>query len=277
MSPGCSRSGGDSCSRPWTTTGASSNGEPTTRTRSWTSPRARSHWRMSAGSSAASRRRCTATRRRFASTGNSTAAAPATPRSATPWPSALRRIAYLQNQLNRRREALENCDRAIGLLEALVEDRPGNVRSRHNLALAVFTKAGIKDADQRIREAAALYERAASLQEEVVTRSEGAEGERASLALYTYTMSRSLANSGRAARGKDACLKAISLYEALMRDHPRAYKYRYGHAMALSDLAHLDAGRSGRWSDLCATRSRPGPNSPTSSATARTSQTCGRR
>ena len=33
---------------------------------------------------------CTATRRRFASTGNSTAAAPATPRSATPWPSAMR-------------------------------------------------------------------------------------------------------------------------------------------------------------------------------------------
>jgi len=160
------------------------------------------------------------------------------------------RIANLQNQLNRRREALENCDRAIGLLEALVKDRPGNVRSRHNLALAVFTKAGIKNADARIREAAALYERAASLQEEVVTRSEGAERERASLALYTYTMSRNLANSGRAARGKEACLKAISLYEALMRDHPRAYKYRYGHAMALSDLAHLDAGRSGRWADF---------------------------
>jgi tetratricopeptide (TPR) repeat protein len=136
------------------------------------------------------------------------------------------RIAQLQNQLNRRREALENCDRAIGLLEALVKDRPGNVRSRHNLALAVFTKSGIKNADQRIREAAALYERAASLQEEVVTQSEGAEGERASLALYAYAMSRTLANSGRAARGKEACLKAISLYEALMRDHPRAYKYR---------------------------------------------------
>jgi serine/threonine protein kinase/tetratricopeptide (TPR) repeat protein len=159
------------------------------------------------------------------------------------------RIAYLQNQLNRRREALENCDTAIGLLEALVKDRPGNVRSRHNLALAVFTKAGIKRADERTREAAALYERAASLQEEVVTRSGGAEGERDSLALYTYTMAGTLANSGRAARGKEACLKAISLYEGLMRDRPRAYKYRYGHAMALSALARLDSARSARWAD----------------------------
>ena len=82
-----------------------------------------------------------------------------------------------------------------------------------------------------------------------MTRSGGAEGERDSLALYTYTMAGTLANSGRAARGKEACLKAISLYEGLMRDRPRAYKYRYGHAMALSALARLDSARSARWAD----------------------------
>ncbi len=159
------------------------------------------------------------------------------------------RMAEVQNVLSRQREALENCDGAIGLLEALVADRPADVRSGHNLASAVFTKAQIKHADERIREAAALYERAASLQEEVVAQSGGAEGERASLAFYAYRMSSSLANTGRAAQGKDACLKAIGLYEGLMRDHPRAYKYRYGHAMALRDLGHLES-RSGRWADF---------------------------
>ncbi len=162
-------------------------------------------------------------------------------------------VADVQNVLSRRREALENVDRAIEMFESLVADRRADVRTRHNFALAVFTKAKIKHADERTREATALDERAAGLQDEVVAQSGGADNERATLAFYTFSMSNGLANTGRTAKAEEACHKAVGLYEGLVRAHPRTYKYRDGHAMAVLARANLD-WRAERWAEAAHSR-----------------------